>query len=112
MRAERVEWLRAQNRGNRDYASPNPNVPPWLTPTLLGRGAAGLIEERWGLCGRPEEPKMPETHAQLSARCRPNQPQRSSGRAHSPTATPPKHGPFWRGGQRNDILIATFWRKG
>jgi hypothetical protein len=71
MRAERVEWLRAQNRGNRDYASPNPNVPPWLTPTLLGRGAAGLIEERWGLCGRPEEPKMPETHAQLSARCRP-----------------------------------------
>jgi hypothetical protein len=34
-------------------ASPNPNVPLWLTPTLLGRRAAGLIRERWQLSGRP-----------------------------------------------------------
>ena len=36
--------LRAQNRGTRDYASPNPNVPLRLTPTLLGRRATGLIK--------------------------------------------------------------------
>jgi hypothetical protein len=33
--------LRAQTRGTRAYASPNPNVPLWLTSTLLGARARG-----------------------------------------------------------------------
>jgi hypothetical protein len=46
-RAVPFDRLRAQKEAPETTHRPTPNVPPWLTPTLRGRRAGGVTQQRW-----------------------------------------------------------------